>query len=138
MTERSGYDRRQFTRYSVDWVASIMQKTGSGSGEIFRDRIGNISLGGAGIYTNSDIYTEKSLVMLIETPLPNSYGKHGKIITGIQCNLCKPVFLESSQQFHTGVRFERFYGIDKHLLSEALFMQHKAIARRKQEADSRI
>lgn len=134
---RCGFDRRQYSRYAVGWLASLMHKSG-GDGEIFHDKLDDISMGGAGIYSDTDIYSEKSLVMLIETPLPSSYGKTSKIITGIECGLCKPVFLEERQQFRTGVQFLRFHGIDKHLLAEALFTQHKAAARRHQEAASGV
>ncbi len=111
-------DRRGHTRYEVDWKASIMNKSGAAQ-EIYRDRIHDISLGGAGIYSDTDIFTEEQLVILLETPLP--FGRVRKVITGIECNMRKPVFLADHGKFHIGLGFVRFYGVDKHFLAEALF-----------------
>lgn len=127
ITERRESDRRQHSRYSVDWMAAVMQKS-KNNGEIFHGRIFDLSLWGAGIYSKTDIYTEKLLVMLVETPLP--YGELRKAIIGIECTLCNSLFSEGRQQFHAGVQFLRFRGIDKHLLAEALFTQKKSITRR--------
>lgn len=135
MMERSGHERRQYSRYSVDWVASVMHKSNGGN-ELYRDRLRDISLGGASFYSNLEIYSDQPLVMLIEIPLP--YGKIRKSIAGIECALCKPVFSDEKQQFHSGVQFLRYYGIDKHLLAEALFSQNKAAVRRNQQTGSHI
>ena len=131
---RSGCERRKNVRYCVDWFASIMHKAGDGK-EIFHGRVSDISLGGAAIYSDMDIYTGQPLVMLIATPLPSAKGKHSKAIAGIQCAMCKPVFSEEHRQFRTGVQFLRFHGIDKHLLADALFTLNPLPARRIQEAD---
>lgn len=125
--ERCGSDRRQYSRYSVDWMASLMPKSDDNK-EIFRDRIFDLSLVGAGIYSDTDISTEDRLVMLITTPLPD--GESRKTIIGIECTLRSSSFSEERQQFHAGVRFMRFHGIDKHLLAEALFTQKESIIRR--------
>jgi hypothetical protein len=124
-------DRRQHIRYVVDWKSSIWHHSNGVGGEIFHDRICDISLAGAGLYSEADIYTEALLVMLIETPLP--YGKFRKVIAGIQCILCKPTFSEERRQFHMGIQFQRFHGIDKHLLAEALFTQKQVAERHNQE-----
>jgi c-di-GMP-binding flagellar brake protein YcgR len=114
-----------------------MHKSGD-SREIYRGRLHDISLGGAGIYSAHEIYTEQLLVMLIEIPLPDSYGKNRKVIAGVQCSLHKPVFSEMRQQLRTGVQFRRFHGIDKHLLAEALFTRNQVVAGRNQEAGSQM
>ena len=133
IAERRESDRRQRSRYSVDWMAALMNKS-EDTREIFHDRIFDISLCGAGVFSATDIYTEEPLVMLIETPLP--YVKSRKAITSIECNLCNPFFLEKRQQFHAGVQFSRFYGISKHLLAEALFTQKESATRRDKQSKS--
>ena len=127
IAERRESDRRQYSRYSVDWMAALMNKS-EGMRDIFHDRIFDLSLCGAGVFSATDIYTEEPLLMVIETPLP--YMKSSKAITGIECNLCNPFFLEKRQQFHAGVQFLRFHGIGKHLLAEALFTQKELTTRR--------
>lgn len=126
-------ERRRSVRYHVDWFVSIMHKIEDGS-EIYRDRLNDISLGGAGIYSDTDIYTDSPIVMLVETPLPHSYGNVSKVLAGIECSMCKPVFFEERQQFHIGVQFLRFHGIGKHLLAEALFKRNQAVAGDHQKA----
>lgn len=105
------------------------------NGEVFHDRIFDLSLVGAGIYSDTDISTEEPLVMLIETPLPD--GESWKTIIGIECTLRNSLFSEEYQQFHIGVKFLRFHGIDKHLLAEALLSQKESIIRRsRRKSDS--
>ncbi|MDE2310392.1 MAG: hypothetical protein KGL01_06130 [Betaproteobacteria bacterium] len=111
----------------MDWKAALMPKS-EPNGAIFHNRIFDLSLWGAEIYSKTDIYTEKLLLMLIETPLP--YGKLRKAVIGIECTLCNSLFSEGRQQFHAGVQFLRFRGIDKHLLAEALFTQKESISKR--------
>lgn len=127
ITERRKSDRRQHSRYSVDWMAALMPKSDP-DGEMFHDRIFDLSLWGAGIYSKTDIYTEKRLLMLIETPLP--YGELRKAVISIECTFCNSLFSEGRQQFHAGMQFLSFSGIDKHLLAEALFTQKESITRR--------
>jgi hypothetical protein len=112
-----------------------MNRTGDTS-EIYRDRIHDISLGGAGIYSDTNIFTGESLVMLLETPLP--LGRVKKIITGIECNMCKPVFLADRGKFLMGLCFVRFYGNDKHFLAEALFSQSMGDNLRIKESDTTL
>jgi c-di-GMP-binding flagellar brake protein YcgR len=127
IAERRKSDRRQHSRYSVDWMAAILRKTEE-NGEVFHDRIFELSLSGAGIYSDTEISTEDPMVMLIEAPLPD--GVHRKVIIGIDCALCNWSFSEERQQFRASVRFLRFRGIDKHLLAEALFTQIESVSRR--------
>jgi len=134
MPEKSGSnDRRRHIRYEVDWNVSIMNKSGAPS-EIYRDRIHDISLCGAGIYSDADIFTAEQLVILLETPF--SSGKMKKVITGIECNMCRPVFLTECGRFHVGLDFVYFHGIGKHFLAEALFVQMAGAQKLNQEADS--
>jgi c-di-GMP-binding flagellar brake protein YcgR len=128
-------DRRRYTRYEVDWRASIMNKSGAAI-EIYHDRLHDISLAGAGIYSDTDIFTEGQLVILVETPLP--YGRVRKVITGIECNMCKPVFLADRGKFHIGLDFVRFYGVDKHFLAEALFTLGNGRKSRNEEPDAAL
>jgi c-di-GMP-binding flagellar brake protein YcgR len=128
-------ERRRYTRYEADWRVSIMNKSGAAT-EIYRDRVHDISLAGAGIYSDTDIFTEGALVILVETPLP--YGRVRKVITGIECRMCRPVFLADHGKFHIGLDFVRFYGIDKHFLAEALFTLESGRTSRKEEPDAAL
>lgn len=127
IAERRNSERRQYSRYSVDWMASLLRKS-TDNGEVFRDRIFDVSLCGAGIYSDTEISTEDAMVMLIETPLPD--GEHRKTIIGIDCAVRNSSFSEERQQFRASVEFLRFRGVDKHLLAEALFTQEASINRR--------
>lgn len=104
-----------------------MRKTEE-NGEIFHERVFDISLSGAGIYSDTEIPTEDPVVMLIEAPFPD--GESRKAIIGIDCTLCNSSFSEERQQFRASVRFLRFRGIEKHLLAEALFTQKESVSRR--------
>jgi hypothetical protein len=116
LVERSGVDRRKFPRYAVDWNASIKM----GDKEIYNDRIYDLSLGGAAIYAEKNIITKEPLVILIDTPLPHFMQK--KIVTRIDCKLCHTEQPPTDRsKFHIGVNFMRLYGMEKHLLAEALF-----------------
>lgn len=127
IAERRKSERRQHSRYSVDWVAAILRKS-ENNGEVFHDRIFELSLSGAGIYSDTEISAEDPMVMLIEAPLQD--GVPRKIIIGIDCALCNSSFSEERQQFRASVRFLHFRGIDKHLLAEALFAQKESVSRR--------
>lgn len=112
--QRAKDDRRKFPRYSVDWNASIKM----GEKEIYHDRIYDLSAGGAGIYADKNILTGEPLVMLIDTPLPHFRQK--RVVTRIECSMCHAVLSSNNSVFHIGIKFLRFQGIERHLLSEAL------------------
>lgn len=134
IAERRESDRRQHSRYSVDWMASLMPKSPDND-EIFHDRISDLSLCGAGIYSNTELSTEEPMVMLIESPLPD--GEFRKVIIGIDCAVRNSSFSEERRQFRAGLQFLRFRGIDKHLMAEALLIQEESVIRRtRRKSDS--
>jgi len=112
-----------------------MPKSGD-EDEIFHDRIFDLSLSGAGIYSNTDVFTEEPMVMLIESPLPD--GEFRKVIIGIDCAVRNSSFSEERQQFRAGLQFLGFRGLDKHLLAEALFTQEESIIRRTRRISDRL
>jgi c-di-GMP-binding flagellar brake protein YcgR len=115
LVERTTDDRRQFPRYSVDWQASIKM----GDTEIYHDRIYDISLGGAAIYTDENIITNEPLVMLIETPVPHFQQK--TVVARIECKMRHAVLPPGQSRFYIGMHFLHFQGLEKHLLAEAFF-----------------
>ncbi|OGS96671.1 MAG: hypothetical protein A3H31_07915 [Gallionellales bacterium RIFCSPLOWO2_02_FULL_57_47] len=132
--ERHESDRRQHSRYSVDWMASLMPK-GQDNDEIFHDRISDLSLYGAGIYSNTELSTDVPMVLLIESPLPD--GEFRKVIIGIDCAVRNSLFSEERRQFRAGLQFLGFRGIDKHLIAEALLTRGESVIRRtRRKSDS--
>ncbi|HEU0186987.1 MAG TPA: hypothetical protein VFR06_03745 [Gallionellaceae bacterium] len=114
------HERRQCKRHMVDWAAALMRKEGD-SAELFHDRISDVSLCGAGLYADSDIYIEQPLVLLLEMPLV--FGRAEKNIAGIECSMCRPIFMQNQGKFRVGLQFVRFHGIGKHLLADILINQ---------------
>lgn len=121
---RSKDDRRKYTRYTVDWSASIT----IADHDIFHGRIRDISLGGACLHADKSIVTSESLVMLIDTPLPHFRQK--EVVTRIECTLCHAVQPPNDPKFHIGINFISFQGLEKHLLAEALFLRPTLPSRR--------
>lgn len=112
-----------------------MKKEGDGD-KLFHDRIHDVSLSGAGFYSDADIYTEQRLVVLLETPLV--FGRAEKTITGIECSMCRPIYMPEQGKYRVGLRFVRFYGIAKHLLADILINQERDFTRKKQEAGRNV
>jgi hypothetical protein len=122
--ERQGlHERRRCMRYLVDWTAVLMKK--EGGGELFHDRIHDVSLCGASFFAEADIYTEQPLVLLLETP--QAFGRTEKNIAGIECVMCQPVYVPEEGKYRVELRFVRFYGIAKHLLADILISQERKV-----------
>lgn len=124
-------ERRRHRRYAVDWRASLVPAAGE-SGEILREQLQDISLGGAGLWCATDVFTGTELVLLVEMPV--TLRQDYKTILSVGCRMLPARYDEPSGKFHIGLRFTAFHGIGKHLLADELIRREQAIVPGKKQA----
>lgn len=112
---RTLYESRKIRRHPVHWRVAIIRKT-HGKTDIYHGRTHDISVSGASVHADQNIYLEDTVVMLLALP-PQFPGLKEQLIE-INCRMQYTVI--SDGRFRIGIQFLDFKGEGRALLSEYL------------------
>lgn len=107
-------ENRKHYRYPIHWRVVIVHKNGN-KNDIYRGRTHDLSLGGASIFVDHNIFMDSKVLMLLAIP-PSIPGQKETIIV-IQSRMAHTVFDSAKGQFRIGMRFLSFNGEGKKILS---------------------
>ncbi len=110
-------DHRKHPRYHVHWRVAIVFGE-QGERETFHGKTYDLSLSGASIYSDHNVFVEEPVKVLLAIP---SYvtNKPDKIIE-ISARMIYTVLSASHHQFRTGLHFQRFKSGGRKILEENL------------------
>lgn len=110
-------ENRKHHRYPIHWRVVLIHKNGN-ENEIYHGRTHDLSLGGASIFVDHNIFMDSIVVMMLAIPPQISGQKETIIVT--RCRMAHTVFDSGHGQFRIGMRFLGFKGGDKEILSHIL------------------
>lgn len=110
-------EHRQYTRYHMRWgIALILDDAGAGAP--FEGRTHDLSMGGAAMHTEHNLFSAHPVTALLAPP-PLYRGEKQTIIE-IRCRPVYCVFSSVGQCFRIGLQFIKFAGNGRHVLEERL------------------
>ena len=124
MEAPSGAEQRKHPRYRVHWRVAIVHGK-EGKHEIFHGRTHDLSISGASVYSDHNIFVEEPVSVLLAMP-PLTAESREKIVE-IRCRMVYTVLASSHHQFRIGLHFLHFKGEGRNLLLENL-SQRSALA----------
>jgi hypothetical protein len=109
-------DHRKGNRHPLHWRIALVYDNG-GKNEIYHGRTHDISVTGASIYVDHNIFLTE-VVMLLAVP-PLHIGKKETIIE-IKCRMIYTVLDGEQRRFRIGIRFLHFKADGKKILTDIL------------------
>ncbi len=110
-------EHRKHPRYRVHWRVAIVHEN-RGRSEIFHGRTHDLSLNGASLYSDHNIFVEGEVTALLAMPALKS-GEPEKIIE-IHSRMAYTILAANHHQFRIGLHFLRFKDEGRKLLAENL------------------
>lgn len=110
-----GPEHRKNVRYHVHWQVAIVYDH-KGKNEIFHGKTHDLSMDGASVYSDHNIFVEDSVIVLLAIP-SISTNKSEKIIE-VHSRMIYTVLAANHHQFRIGLHFLRFQN-DGHQVLEA-------------------
>lgn len=117
----SGAVQRKHYRHPLHWRVAIVDKSG-GQHDIYHGRTHDLSLGGASILIERNVYFTEQIVILLAVP-PMHQGQK-EIILEIESTLLHTVLDSVHGMFRLGMKFVHFKGDGKRILSDILSKRH--------------
>jgi hypothetical protein len=102
-------------RYSVHWPVVIIYKK-AGADCTFHGQTFDLSLGGACIYADENIFVEDEVVMSIMVHTIN----HKRKVIGVKCRMLYNIVSTNYGKFRIGIQFIEFNGNSREVLSQSL------------------
>jgi hypothetical protein len=115
-SESTAENRKPY-RHPVHFRIALIHKKGE-KNEIYHGRTHDLSIWGASILVDANIFVMTEVVMLLAIP-PLHTGMKETIIE-IQCRMSYTVLDSEQSRFRIGIRFQHFKGDGKHILTEVL------------------
>ena len=115
--ESDGSELRKHIRYRVHWPVAIVHERG-GRSEIFHGRTHDLSVNGASIYVDHNIFSEEPVKVLLA--MPPLTADQREIILEIHSRMAYTVLAANHHQFRIGLQFLRFKGDGRNLLAANL------------------
>lgn len=112
-----GIEHRKHYRHPIHWRVAIVHKIGN-KNDIYHGRTHDLSLWGASILVDRNIFVMSEVVMLLA--IPPVHPGHKETIVEIQCRMAYTVLDSEQSRFRIGIRFLSFKGDGKKLLSDIL------------------
>jgi c-di-GMP-binding flagellar brake protein YcgR len=108
---------RKHYRHPVHWRVAIVHKS-SEKNDIYHGKTHDLSMWGASILVEKNIFMMSEVVMLLAIP-PLHMGQKETIVE-IQCRMAYTVLDSEEGQFRIGIHFVSFKGDGKRILSDVL------------------
>lgn len=115
-SQKSEKDRAHF-RHPVHWRVAVIHDN-VGKNEIYHGQTHDLSISGASIFVDQNIFLSAEVIMLLAVP-PTIIGQRETIIE-ILCNMVYTVLDSEHSRFRIGIRFVHFKRNGKELLEEIL------------------
>ena len=115
------HGRRKHYRHPLRWRVAVVNKSG-GQHDIYHGRTHDISLSGASIMLERNVFFTAEVVILLAIP-PMHQGQRETILE-IQCNVMHTVMDSASGLFRLGMKFVHFKGEGKQVLHDILSKRH--------------
>ena len=109
-------DHRKGYRHPMHWRIALVYDNG-GKNDIYHGRTHDVSVTGASIYVDHNIFLSE-VVMLLAVP-PQNIG-HKETIIEIKCRMIYTVLDAEQRRFRIGIRFLHFKGDGKKILTDIL------------------
>lgn len=110
-------ENRKQHRHPIHWRIALVHRY-SDRNDIYHGRTHDLSVLGASIFVDYNIFMMSELVLLLAIP-PLQPG-HQETIIEIQCRMVYTILASAQSQFRIGIRFLDFKGDGKRLLSDIL------------------
>lgn len=110
-------EHRKHYRHPIHWRIAVVHKNGD-KNDIYHGRTHDLSMWGASIHVDHNIFVMSDVVMLLAIP-PLHTGQKETIIE-IQCRMVYTVLDSEESRFRIGIRFHQFKGDGKRILSDIL------------------
>lgn len=110
-------ERRKCPRYRVHWQVFVAYEQ-NGKIRVFNGRTHDLSVNGASIYSDHNIFVEGKVTVCLV--MPALIADQGNKIIEIDGHMGYTVLCSSRRQFRIGLRFLKFRGNGRGLLSENL------------------
>ena len=110
-------EHRKHYRHPIHWRIAIVHKNGD-KNDIYHGRTHDLSVWGASILVDHNIFMMTEVVMLLA--IPPLHAGQKEIIVEIQCRMAYTVLDSEQSQFRIGIRFLSFKGEGKRILSDIL------------------
>ena len=121
---------RSNPRYRVFWRIVIIYNK-DGKQNIFHGHTYDLSINGACIYSDHNIYVEEDVAMTIEVNSLHLNKKNSVI--GVKCRMLYNILSSNYSKYRIGVEFIEFAGNGKNILKEALSKSQFQILEQKRE-----
>lgn len=108
-------NHREYDRYAVHWQVVIIYKK-DGKDATFHGRTYDLSLGGACIYADQNIFVLEPVAMTIRVHT----NHHSFKVIGVKCSMLYNIISSNYGKFRIGIQFLEFNGDGKKVLAEAL------------------
>ncbi|MES1982243.1 MAG: PilZ domain-containing protein [Pseudomonadota bacterium] len=112
----AGAELRQNYRHPLHWRVALVYDN-QGKNDIYHGRTNNLSVSGASIYLDHNIFMTE-VVLLLAVP-PRQIGARETIIE-IQCRMVYTVLDGDDSRFRIGIHFVRFKGNGRKILTDLL------------------
>lgn len=112
-----GIEKRRHYRHPIHWRIAVVHKYG-GKNDIYHGRTNDLSMWGASVLVDHNIFVMSDVVLLLAIPPLNTGQK--ETIVEIQCRMVYTVLDSEHGQFRIGIRFQGFKGDGKRILSDVL------------------
>lgn len=112
-----GVEHRRHYRYPIHWRIAIIHKNGD-KNDIYHGRTHDLSVTGASILVDRNIFMMSEVVMLLA--IPPSHPGHKETIIEIQCRMAYTVLDSEQSRFRIGIRFLSFKNSGKKMLADIL------------------
>jgi hypothetical protein len=110
-------EHRKQPRYRVHWRVAIVHEK-DGRNEIFHGRTHDLSLNGASIYSDHNIFVEEPVTVLLA--MPPIAPDQSEIIIEISSRMVYTLLASNHHQFRIGLHFLRFKADGRKLLADNL------------------
>lgn len=115
--KKGSAENRKHYRHPVHWRIALVHKNGD-KNDIYHGRTHDLSLWGASILVDHNIFMMTEVVLLLAIPPTNMGAK--EVIVEIQCRMAYTVLDSEQSRFRIGIRFLSFKGEGKRILSDTL------------------
>jgi len=109
-------EHRNSYRHPLHWRVALVYEN-DGKNNIYHGRTHNLSISGASIYVEQNIFLSKVLMLLA---VPPAQTGNKETIIEIQCRMIYTVLDGEQSRFRIGVRFVGFKGNGKKILTDLL------------------
>lgn len=110
-------EHRKYPRYRVHWKVLIVHEQ-NGTRQIFKGRTHDLSINGASIYSDHNIFVEGKVTVYMV--MPTMAGDLSEKIIEIESRMAYTVLASKQHQFRIGLHFLKFKENGRRLLSENL------------------